>query len=314
MPSLLAKTDQTAIATTPGTTLLDWTYVGAHSGLSLYLACGDADPDGVQCTVTIEAGDDASTVSETLVDEEVTTLETLQGQTYALTTTYKYVRVRVAADTDDATLAAILTADSATAQIATLAALKARLGLTGADHDAVLTAILAGLKDRFETEADRPLIVTPAAVTEYFTGQGEFLQLRRYPVVSITSIKIAYDYDFDSATALVANTDYRLVNDGKKGVLWRMYSDWPASPPDCIQAIWRGGYAAAGVTPGTGETALPADLQEAAIQQASYWWQQRDKVGLASVGYQGGSVSTYAQAELLRDVRAVLERYRRVSL
>ena len=199
-------------------------------------------------------------------------------------------------------------------RICTLADVKDRLGESGSEHDTLLNRLIADVESLFDGHiAPRRLIVPSADITEYYSGKGPFLQLKRYPVVAITSIKEALDYDFASATALVANTDYRIANNGLNGILVRIYSVWDTLQ-DSIQVIYRGGYCAAGVTPGEGETALPEELRGRAIDQVSFFFKRRDDLGLSSVGFQGGSISKFSPMDLLPIVKKTLDNYLIVSV
>jgi hypothetical protein len=198
-------------------------------------------------------------------------------------------------------------------RICTLADVKDRLGESGAEHDTLLNRLIASLESLFDSYTGRHLIVPSADVTEYYSGRGPLLQIRRYPVVSITSIKEAVDYDFTGADALVADTDYRIVNDGRNGIILRIYSVWDALS-DSIQVVYKGGYCAAGVTPGEGETALPDDLREAAIEQATFFFKRRDDLGLSSVSFQGGSISKFSPMDLLPIVKKTLDNYLLLSV
>lgn len=201
--------------------------------------------------------------------------------------------------------------------LCTIADIKARLGLTTTDHDAVLTQIAAGftaLADRF---CGRTLLVTAGDVTEYYTGHCNMIQLRRYPVVSITSIKECYGYNFDDVDPLTADTDYRLIDSGSdnRGVIARLWSSW-YNGFDGIQVVYRGGYCAAGVSPTeeTNEVALPDDLREAAIEQCSMIFKRRDDIGLSGISFDGGSFSKFTAMDLLPMVKSVLTDYRRLSI
>jgi hypothetical protein len=196
--------------------------------------------------------------------------------------------------------------------LCTLDDLKTRLGLTG-EHDATLTRILLSFAAIAKTWTGRTLVAPAADATEYYTGVGNFMQVTAYPVITITSIKEALDYDYANATPLVANTDYRLVNSGLKGVLYRAWGDW-LGYPDSIQIVYRGGYCAAGVTPGEGEFALPDDLREAAIEQCSFIFKRRDDIGLSSNSFQGGGINVFSSMDLLPMVKETLDSYRRLSL
>jgi len=150
-------------------------------------------------------------------------------------------------------------------------------------------------------------------VTEYYTGLGRYLQVRRYPIVSISSIKEAALYDFDGADTLVVNEGYRIIAAGAEGILHRVYTNW-LNTPDGIQVIYKGGYCSAGQAPGEGEYLLPDDLREAAIEQSSFIFKRKDDLGLSAVGFQGGSISKFSAMDLLPMVKKVLDNYRRPSL
>jgi hypothetical protein len=197
--------------------------------------------------------------------------------------------------------------------ICTLNDVKGRLGISSTDHDTVITRIIAGIHNIFDSYCRHPLLLTAADVTEYYTGAGLYLQLRRYPIISITSIKEAIDYDFDAADELVEDDDYRIMNGGINGILCRIYACWPFTP-DATQLIYRGGFAAADAALGENETALPDDLREAAIEQACLFFKRKDDLGLSSVSFEGGSIQKFNNLDLFPFVRDTLDRYRLISL
>ncbi len=77
---------------------------------------------------------------------------------------------------------------------------------------------------------------------------------------------------------------------------------------------YTGGYVMPGTSPGAGQTALPAELEWAAVEQVAVWFQQRDKLGLLKHWPSGGTFLAFAQEPLLPQVQAVIRRYRRWSL
>jgi len=198
--------------------------------------------------------------------------------------------------------------------LCTIADIKARLGISDkTEFDAVLTQIAAGFTARADQFCGRTLLASAADVTEYYTGKCEYLRLVSYPIIAITSIKEAWDYNFDDAAALIANTDYRILDAGKTGLIARLYGDW-CNQPDGIQVIARGGYCAAGVTPAAGEHALPDDLRDAAICQCSFVFKRKDDLGLSGVSFNGGSFNKFESLKLLPEVEAVLRSYIRLSI
>jgi hypothetical protein len=80
------------------------------------------------------------------------------------------------------------------------------------------------------------------------------------------------------------------------------------------RVTYAGGYVLPGATAGVGQTALPADLEQATVEQCCYWYQRRQQLGLVSVSGDGGSVSQYRTLDLLPSVSAVLSKYERLML
>jgi len=103
------------------------------------------------------------------------------------------------------------------------------------------------------------------------------------------------------------------VREGRTGIIYRVGVDW-FDVPDAVRIILRGGYCAAGATPGDGQTALPDDLREAAIEQSCFVFKRRDDLGLAGVGFEGGSISKFDPMDLLPMVKRILNDYRRPQL
>ena len=98
-----------------------------------------------------------------------------------------------------------------------------------------------------------------------------------------------------------------------EGYLFGKYHHWLAVPGG-IQVIDRGGYCAAGVSPTGDEVALPDDLREAAIFQCSFLFKRKDDIGLAGVGFDGGSFSKFESLKLLPEVKDTLKSYKRITL
>jgi len=316
MAELISKTSS-AVAVNEGLTILiDWTNIEQVSGFTVIINnAGGGSADDIT-DVRIDTSDDGGVTSETDQHAGVPAVPIAAGKASVgtFTETAKFVRVRaLCAEGADTTADAVLLADSASARICTIEDVKGRLGIDNTDHDSMLGRIISGLEGIFNSYCRRLLLLSSTDVTEYYTGGASYLNLKRYPVVSITSVKESYDYDFDSADALVADSDYRLVGGGKNGILYRIYSSW-YDFDDSIQVIYKGGFCSAGQTPGEGEFVLPADLREAAIEQASFLFKRKDDIGLSSVGFEGGSISKFSPMDLLPMVKKTLDDYVRRTL
>jgi len=314
MAELVAKTAAEVTLATSYTTLLDWVNIEKFAGdLTLVVEnTGETLIKSVNFHLSNDGGD-TYTTNEFISDE---LLNIDRSATKRLTSiTAKYIKFCARTQTETTTANAFLFAEFVTGRLCTLADVKDRLGINNTDYDALIHSIIAGIEGTFNAFCNRELILNTTDVTEYYTAERGVrrLCLRRYPVVSITSIKESYDYDFDTATALVENTDYRVVNSGKNGILLRVYSDWATVDEDGIQIVYRGGYCSAGQTPAAGQFALPAEIREAAIIQSSFLYKRKDDLGLSGTSFDGGSISKFAPIELLPIVRDTLKKYRRTA-
>jgi len=315
MAELVATTSAAVAVGDSLTTLIGWTNIELVSGFTIVVANAGGGSANDISDIQIDTSADGGATSSLDQHADIPAVPIASGAAAqaAFSESAAFVRIRaLCAEGEDTTATAHLLADTAVARICTLADVTERLAISDAEYDLMLARIVAGIEAVFSDYCRRPLIVTASDVTEYFTGCGDRLQLRRYPIASITSIVEALDFDFASATALVADTDYRLVNAGINGILWRRYAWWH-NDPDSIRAIYRGGYCSAGQSPGEGETAMPADLREAAIEQASFIFKRRDDIGLSAVGFEGGSMSKFSAVDLLPMVRRILDSYRRIG-
>jgi len=316
MAELVAKTSSPVAVTQTVTVLLDWVNIESLTDFTLVIENAGGGSANDIADVQIDTSDDGGVTVSTDQHDGVPAvpIAAFTAKSGTFTETAKFVRVRAqCGEGEDTTATAILLADSSVGRICTLSDVKARLGETDTENDTVLTRIILGIEKLFAAYCKRELLANAADITEYYAGCGPHLALRRYPIIAVTSIKQALAYDFDSFDALTENTHYRLVNDGRDGIIYRMYTDW-FNMPDSIQVVYRGGYCAAGQTPGEGETAMPADLREAAIEQATFLWKRKDDIGLSAVGFEGGSVSKFSAVELLPMVRQILDNYRRPQL
>ena len=207
-------------------------------------------------------------------------------------------------------------ADSAAARLCTLDDVKRRLGILDlTEHDILINNIIAGIGDLFDAYTNRTLLMAATDQTEYYTGAGQRLQLR-----SVTRsfqslrIKVAYDYDFDSVDSYALNTDYRIVNNGLKGVIYPAIATTFPDYDDCIQLIYNGGYCGADITPDSGQYELPYDLREAATCQAILTFQRRNDLGLSGNSFDGGSITKFTSLDLLPLTKRILDSYRRHTL
>lgn len=123
-----------------------------------------------------------------------------------------------------------------------------------------------------------------------------WLRVKRPPIHSVTSIVEDYDGDFvtDVVNKTLDATDYGIEPHGVIKMRNRPF----LVGVKCVQVTYEGGLCR-----DVGD--VPADLHMAAIRQVAFWFQHKDKLGIASESVGPGSVTVYAK-DLLPDVEAVL--------
>ena len=84
-----------------------------------------------------------------------------------------------------------------------------------------------------------------------------------------------------------------------------------AVTPQLARVTYVGGYVLPGTTPGAGQTALPDDLESAAVEQVAFWFQQRDKLGLIPEWPHDGTFVVLIQLSLLPQVSAMIRPHKR---
>jgi len=203
--------------------------------------------------------------------------------------------------------------------LATVEQLKTRLGMGDANDDALLAGILAGVSARIAREAGRVWRGQPCLELTAFAAanplilnvpmrQTEWLWLPAWPVVAVTDVRESPDQDWTDADALDEGDDYNV--DYVLGGLSRGY--WMTGA-QTVRVLYSGGYVPAGATPTAGQDALPSDLTEAAIEQATAVYNRRSHIGLTNASGGGGSVGfAVAGVPLMDGVREIVNTYRRL--
>lgn len=191
--------------------------------------------------------------------------------------------------------------------LVTVAAAKAYCGIETAitTWDSILETLIDGVSEAFNRSCDRTL--AKATYTgAYLDGPGtRELVLPNFPVISITSVE-------EDDLALTEGDEYDYLLYAESGILWRVGGDWLLGPKT-VKITYTAGYIA---IPGAGETeSIPADLKLAALQQVAAEWQaikNKSWGKLSDSGPDGASITRFESGQFLREVRQVLERYRRI--
>lgn len=215
--------------------------------------------------------------------------------------------------------------------LATLAKVKALLGVTSSSQDVQLDALRLAADQAIKTDCDRAF--ESATYTEYYSGTGtRYLCLRETPVASITTIHLDYSgyYNqnpepvFGSDKLLTAGKDYALKidRDGMSfsGIVERINTVWAE-----LNRAYVTGHVTTEVSPALGNikvvytagyTTIPEDLQWALAlivrrmqQYAKIGW-QLGMEKLRDYTYQL-TAAKHAISEL-GDVQRTLRMYKKV--
>ncbi len=189
-----------------------------------------------------------------------------------------------------------------------LATLKTRLGILDSDttNDPLLTHIIRGVSARFDLECRRTLART-VGITQEFPATDLSLAARCYPIESVTR----FDVKAKESTGWIEQTEVEfLVRPGGILCLERPLG----TLRELARVTYTGGYVLPGTTPDTGQTALPAELEFATTEQAAFWFQNRERLGLARAWDYHSTYRHFASVDLLGSVELVLARFRRIVI
>jgi hypothetical protein len=192
-----------------------------------------------------------------------------------------------------------------------LATVKARLAILESEtqYDGLLTRAIEAFSARFDRECNRTFARTVGTTQEFPGGEIE-IPLWCYPIETVTK----FELKSSESAGWVDQTgvDY-LVR--AKCVVSLTVPLWPLRSSAALARVtYTGGYVLPGNTPGTGQTALPVDLESAAVEQVVFWFQRRDTPGVIRVWPSGGNYMQLVDTDLMPAVRTVLRRHTRFSV
>lgn len=191
--------------------------------------------------------------------------------------------------------------------LARLTDLRERLGIEDSVDDTLLTRLLNAFGEHAEKLCNRKFARSASAVV-YFDATATELLVDRFPIESLTTWALR---EAGSET-WTTQTDIATTRDDASGVI--TFVDGPlGTSRDNARLTFAGGYVLPGGTVGSGQTALPKDIEHAAVEQCAHWYRQRDRLGLSGVSGDG-SVSLPPSLHLLASVEEILKPYRRLVL
>ena len=186
-----------------------------------------------------------------------------------------------------------------------LATVKTRLAISAVDtqYDSILTRGIAAVSAQFENVCCRTFGRTVDA-TEEFSGEETEVLVACYPLETVARFEVKSSetegWTEQPDISYLVRQNCIISLNCPLGT-WRLQS--------CV--IYTGGYVLPGNTPGLGQTSLPADLEQAAVEQVACWFRNRDALGVLRIWRYQGTYEQFEKMELLPNVSAVLKTYAR---
>src|SRR5437867_2473497 len=189
-----------------------------------------------------------------------------------------------------------------------LSTLKLRLALDefNVQYDTLLTNAITAISTRFDHECNRTLARTVDATHEFPADDLEILP-PLYPIESVTKFELKEN----ETDGWIEQTDVEFLIRQRCIISLNNPLSTIHHSPLQARVTYTGGYVLPGTTPSAGQTPLPADLEQAAVEQVASWFQNRDKLGLVRIWLHQGTYEQFMQLEFLPSVTATLKKYER---
>ena len=186
-----------------------------------------------------------------------------------------------------------------------LTTVKARLGIPDTDtqYDALLTNFISAASAQFDRECRRTFAHNGSALQEFDANDTE-IRVATYPVESVTKFELKTSEA--DGWVVQSDIDYILRRGGVISLATPV-----GRAGELGRVTYAGGYVLPGTTPGPGQVSLPSDLEQAAVEQVSFWHQNRDRLGINRIWEYHATYRQLLDVDLLRNVRTVLRKYER---
>jgi hypothetical protein len=200
--------------------------------------------------------------------------------------------------------------------LTTLSTLKSRLAIDQANpqYDDLLTSAIKSLSARFDKETNRTLARTENATFEFGPRDTE-LSPPCYPIESVTKFETKTS-EASGWQEVSPAPDFLLRSSCIISLGAPLNPQLSPLNPQLARVTYSGGY----ILPGDGSQLstlnfqLPSDLEQAAVEQIAYWFQNREHLGLKTYWPSGAAYQQFAALDLLAPVQATLAHHRRWSI
>jgi len=191
------------------------------------------------------------------------------------------------------------------ADLCELADVREWLGSTTTAADALLSRLITAASEFVERHTGRSFSGIQN-YTEIYDGTGrDRMQLRQWPVVSVSSIKIAPSIEITEAATEFppASGTFTLESPPLSGGIQTLIVHGHCFPR---------GRGAMQVTYTAGFADVPADVRQAVVELVGERYKHRDRIGLNSKSIGNGESISFLQRDMSENVRSILQRYKSV--
>jgi|SRR6266850_1137954 len=196
-----------------------------------------------------------------------------------------------------------------------LSTVKTRLNIDSfnVQYDELLTNAINSVSARFDQETNRTLARTVSATFEFSANDVEICP-SIYPIESVSK----FETKTSESAGWIEQTgvEYLIRRSCIISLSANNLGPWTLGfgpGPALARITYTGGYVLPGTSPSAGQTALPSDLEQAAVEQVACWFQNREALGLTRLWPHGGTYEQFSGLDLLPSVEAVLHRHQRMA-
>ena len=194
-----------------------------------------------------------------------------------------------------------------------LSTVKTRLALLDTDptYDALLTSAIKSLSARFDRDCNRSFARAVDTTFEFDASDTEIIP-PCYPIESVKNFALKTD----EAEGWVPQPQpaFLIRKSCIISLAVPLSQQTTLTQIPLAQITYTGGYVLPGMDPLPGQTALPADIEDAVVEQIAFWFQRRDKLGIHTYWPRDAAYQQWTIQDLLPSVEATLTRYRRYTL
>lgn len=167
--------------------------------------------------------------------------------------------------------------------------------MTDVTHDSILEQIIDGMSSNFQSDCNR--LFKSDERTEIYDGGKKYYYLNAYPIdiTEILEVKI-------NDVLKVKDSDY-FVYANSGGITFKYsVTDYPQT----VSIKYTGGYDEI-----DGVLDVPDDLKSACLLQCAFEFQRRNEISVTAIDRDRGSISIGNVNDLLPNVKAILNFYRK---